>query len=109
MQAGILISILAGISVLNALVLLGWMFWLGSRGGDGHPNWSREQMRPFLMWGLFYVNPGDSRGWVEKPIGIGWTPNFRERRNALIFAAMIGVAAVIGIAISVVAVVLQPA
>jgi uncharacterized membrane protein len=27
-------------------------------------------------WGLFYVNPDDSRLWVEKRLGVGWTLNY---------------------------------
>ena len=30
-------------------------------------------------WGLFYVNPADSRLWVEKRLGVGWTLNYAHR------------------------------
>lgn len=35
-----------------------------------------ESYRRNYRWGLFYYNPGDSRLWVEKLLGIGWTLNF---------------------------------
>lgn len=64
---------------------------------------ARTDMGPFLLWGSFYVNPDDPRGWVPKTNGLGWTVNFRTRENAYIFAALIAVcgASALGLTISV--------
>jgi uncharacterized membrane protein len=35
-------------------------------------------------WGIFYYNPNDSRLFVPKSIGIGWTPNFARHKSYLI-------------------------
>jgi uncharacterized membrane protein len=61
------------------------------RNLSGHP--SPAEMRPFVLWRSFYVNPDDPRGWVPKMTGYGWTVNFRTRRNAAVFAALIAICA----------------
>ena len=35
-----------------------------------------EDERQLWRWGVFYVNPEDSRLWVPKRFGLGWTLNF---------------------------------
>jgi uncharacterized membrane protein len=35
-----------------------------------------EGQTEHYKWGLFYVNPEDSRLWVPKRLGLGWTLNF---------------------------------
>lgn len=82
-------------SVLTAtgtLALVGYTLWIGAKGAppsDPQSLPTREEMRRFVLWRSFYVNPDDPRGWVPKLSGIGWTPNFRTRRAALVFALLI--------------------
>jgi uncharacterized membrane protein len=45
------------------------------------------------LWYSFYVNPDDPRGGVPITSGYGWTVNFRTRRNAAVFAALIAICA----------------
>jgi len=59
------------------------------RNMSGHP--SPSEMRRFVLWRSFYVNPDDPRGWVPKMNGYGWTVNFRTHRNAAVFAALIAI------------------
>ena len=49
----------------------------------------RQQMKSYLLWKSFYVNPDDPRGWVSKTSGFGKTVNFRKHKNAYVFALMI--------------------
>jgi uncharacterized membrane protein len=71
--------------------LLAMMLRLGNAGrpANGVAVPSREEMRRFVLWHAFYVNPDDPRGWVSKTTGIGYTVNFRTRDNALRFALWI--------------------
>lgn len=56
-------------------------------GDESQPD--REEMKKFIVWKSFYVNPDDPRGWVPKTSGVGMTVNFRTKSRALIFAAMV--------------------
>ena len=66
----------------SALGLIVAALFLGFRGRparDGEVVPGRDEMRRHTVWGLFYVNPADPRGWVPKPYGIGYTVNLRTR------------------------------
>jgi uncharacterized membrane protein len=77
-------------SSFTAIALLAVVFFKNAKApAPGHPNWTAEQMRPFMLWGLLYVNPHDSRNFPPKVSGLGWTINFREKRHAYLFAALI--------------------
>ena len=86
---------LLGLSALTAilsLTLVGWMLKLGATRGSAPSGWtppSVEEMKTHMLWGLFYVHPGDPRGWVPKTSGLGYTVNFRTERKAKIFACLI--------------------
>jgi uncharacterized membrane protein len=43
----------------------------------GYLHASADEKR-FWKWGLFYVNPEDSRLWVPKRFSVGWTLNFAQ-------------------------------
>jgi len=80
----------AGI-VGSTVGMLAMMSRLGNAGraADGVAVPSKEEMRRFILWHAFYVNPDDPRGWVPKTHGFGYTVNFRTRDNALRFALWI--------------------
>lgn len=83
--------VLTACTTLPALALLAQMVWLGRRGAgalDPEPP-GPEEIRRHLFLGAFYVNPDDSRGWVPKLSGRGWTVNFRTRGQALLFIVLI--------------------
>lgn len=80
--------------MLPALALLAQMVWLGRRGEGGagalDPEFpGPDEIRRHLFLGAFYVNPDDSRGWVPKLSGLGWTVNFRTQGQALLFIVLI--------------------
>jgi len=80
------------LTVALTLMLLGWMLKLGGTRGpsaSGPTPPSVEEMKAHMLWGLFYVHPGDPRGWVPKTSGLGYTVNFRTERNAKVFACLI--------------------
>ncbi len=84
-----------------------WLFRLGAPPCPpprGFIPPTSEEMKRHLMWGLFYVNPADPRGWVPKINGLGYTVNFRSERNARRFAFLIGATLLSAAALSVVAV-----
>ncbi len=82
----------SALTVFLALSVVGWMLKLGATrgvaGSEPTPP-STEEMKSHLLWGLFYVHPGDPRGWVRKTSGPGYTVNFRTERNAKLFACLI--------------------
>ncbi len=86
---------LLGSGTLTAILtftLVGWMLKLGATRGpaaNGSTPPPVEEMKIRMLWGLFYVNPGDPRGWVRKTSGLGYTVNSRTERNARIFASLI--------------------
>ena len=71
--------------------MLAMMLRLGNAGRamDGVSVPSKQEMRRFVLWHAFYVNPDDPRGWVPKTYGIGHTVNFRTRGKAQRFALLI--------------------
>lgn len=82
-------SLLAG---AGAMATVAYSLWIGSQSEpiiDGSQLPTREEMRRFVLWRSFYVNPADPRGWVPKISGFGWTVNLRTQRNAAVFAALI--------------------
>jgi len=90
------VFIFASLTAGAACALVIMMLRLGAtetsgRNTSGHP--SPTEMRRFVLWRSFYVNPDDPRGWVPKMTGYGWTVNFRTRRNAALFAALIALCA----------------
>jgi len=81
------------------------MVWLGRQtvpDGPGEQPESQEAARAFLLWNALYVNPADPRGWLPKPVGIGYTVNFRTRGHATLFAVLVGLdlACALGLSIS---------
>jgi uncharacterized membrane protein len=77
-------------SVAGAVSTVAWMMRCArSTGGIAGHEPTPQEVRSHVLWGSFYANPADPRGWIPKPRGIGVTPNFRTRRNALVFAALI--------------------
>lgn len=58
-------------------------------GGEADFKPSDEKVTEHLLWGVFYVNPRDPRGWVPKTSGLGVTPNFRTRRAAIVFLVLV--------------------
>lgn len=82
----------SALTLILSLTLLGWMLKLGATRGpeaSGSPPPSTEEMKAHLSWGLFYVHPGDPRGWVPKTSGLGYTVNFRTERNVKVFACLV--------------------
>jgi uncharacterized membrane protein len=63
---------------------------------------SGAEMKPYILWGMFYVNPNDPRGWVPKINGFGMTPNFRTRFAAsmLLRAAVVALVGALGVGVS---------
>ena len=53
--------------------------------------------------GVFYSNPRDTRLWVPKLAGVGWTINFAHRRAWPVMIALIGVALALAILIALLA------
>ncbi len=83
---------LTALTLVLALGIGGWTLWLGARGDAAAV---RPDGKPFeiedadLVYGLFYANPRDPRGWVPKRVGIGYTVNFRTARTARCYAAVL--------------------
>lgn len=76
---------------LSLLALLLYTFWVGRQKGGrpGHEPLGKD-MKPYLLWGVFYVNPDDPRSWPPKVIpSLGWTVNFRVAQRAYIFALLL--------------------
>lgn len=91
--AAIIFALLTGGS---AVALVAMMLRIGGppRAHHGATNLpSPDEIRRNVLWRSFYVNPDDPRGWVPKTSGYGWTVNFRTRRNAAMFAALIALCA----------------
>jgi uncharacterized membrane protein len=98
------LSVLVG--VLSVVLVL-YSCLIGAQGSAAAATESvptREEMRRFILWRSFYVNPDDPRGWVPKTWGYGWTVNFRSRRTAVIFAQLLGATAVAAIGLVIAAV-----
>ena len=47
-------------------------------------------------WGIIYYNPSDSRTFVPKSVGIGWTPNFARPISYVVPIAVILLAILLG-------------
>ncbi|MGE4132404.1 MAG: DUF5808 domain-containing protein [Bdellovibrionales bacterium] len=98
-------TVLGPLIILNSVVLVLFTFYMGSQSQPLPPGYvppSKEEMRKFILWKSFYVNPEDPRGWVPKTWGYGTTVNFRTRGNALAFAGLILLTFVTAIALVVV-------
>lgn len=76
-------------TMIGAMALLAHTLWLGARGRPTDMPLTREQMRAFVWWRMFYVNPADPRGWVPKPYGFGYTVNFRDRTHVTVFSVLL--------------------
>lgn len=76
-------------TMVPVVVLLTHMVWLGASGDDNAPELPREERKRHLMWGMFYMNPDDPRGWVDKTWGYGRTVNMRSPGHVYLFSAMI--------------------
>jgi uncharacterized membrane protein len=87
-----IVWIFALITVATVVALISYLLWVGAQWQPASPDQklpTREEMRQFLLWRSFYVNPDDPRGWVPKTWGSGMTVNFRTKRSAGIFAGLI--------------------
>ena len=87
----------SAVTLILVVVLVGWMLKFGGTTQPASPDRrlpSADEMKAHMLWGLFYANPVDSRGWVQKTSGFGYTVNFRTERNAKIFAGLIVATAV---------------
>jgi uncharacterized membrane protein len=51
-------------------------------------------------WGLLYVNPEDSRIWVPKRLGVGWTLNFGHSMSWFILILLLLIPVVIGLSLA---------
>ena len=51
----------------------------------------------YWKWGIFYYNPSDSRYFVNKRLGIGWTINFARPLSYLVLIVLIIIALLIRI------------
>ena len=83
---------LASGTLVSAFALLLYTFYLG-QGDQRLPKLglSKDEMKPFSVYGAFYANPQDGSGWVPKMWGYGWTVNMRTRQNVHIFIALLGI------------------
>lgn len=82
----LLLALTLGFAVASA----GYMVYVGTHGSpDGDPIPTEDESRRHVMWGMFYVNPADPRGWLRKPTGVGYTVNFRTVANVRVFVALI--------------------
>lgn len=80
------------ICVAAIVALVSYLLWVGAQWQPASPEQklpTGEEMRPFILWRSFYVNPDDPRGWVPKTYGSGMTVNFRTKRNAMVFAGLV--------------------
>ncbi len=78
---------LTATGALTLVLLTGWNGRAGATATDAPPL-SNDEVQRHILWGAFYANPADPRGWLPKPSGFGVTPNFRTRERALVFAAI---------------------
>lgn len=76
-------------ALVGAVVLVGHQLWLGAQGKQGADGPALELMREHLVWGLFYANPHDPRGWVPRLNGLGITVNMRSPTHVYVHAAVI--------------------
>ena len=60
----------------------------------------RASRSPRATHGVFYSNPRDSRLWVPKLAGIGWTINFAHRLAWPVMIALIGAPVALAILIA---------
>ncbi len=82
----------SAVTLILVAVLVGWMLKFGATTTPAVPDRpvpATAEMKAHLLWGLFYVNPDDPRGWVPKTSGFGYTVNFRTERSAKVFAGLI--------------------
>ena len=76
-------------TLLGSVVLLAHMLWLGATGDSRAPELPSEERKRHYVWGLFYVNPADPRGWVPKTLGVGVTVNFRTKTQVYVFVLLL--------------------
>lgn len=82
----------SAVTLILAALLVGWMLKFAGTTQPAAPDTpvpALTEMKAHLLWGLFYVNPEDPRGWVPKTSGFGYSVNFRTERNAKVFAGLI--------------------
>lgn len=48
-----------------------------------------EDVKRLWKWGLLYMNPDDSRLWVEKRFGFGWTLNFARPMARVVMGLLV--------------------
>ncbi|MEZ4279821.1 MAG: hypothetical protein R3F21_09440 [Myxococcota bacterium] len=87
----------SAVTLILVVALVGWMLKFAGTTQPAPPDQrpsSADEMKAHVLWGLFYANPADPRGWVQKSSGFGYTVNFRTERNAKIFAGLIVATAV---------------
>ncbi len=77
------------LTLLCTAALVGHMLWLGALGDPSAPALPAEEVRKHLVFGSFYLNPADPRGWVQKLNGIGYTVNMRAMKHVYLFVALL--------------------
>ena len=84
--------IFTSIILISTFVLLAFLFKLGLKNtkDDSHEyQLPKDEMKKFILWKSFYVNPEDPRGLVPKTWGGGITVNFRNKKNIYIFLSIL--------------------
>jgi uncharacterized membrane protein len=78
-------ALFAGLGGFFALLCVGLIFLVR----DCAKVKARPETSQFYRWGLFYVNPGDARVFVEKRMGVGYTLNFARPASWLFMALLL--------------------
>ena len=82
----IMSAILGYWTAISAITMLVYLLYAGQSDQSlPQTKLPKEEMRKHLVYGAFYANSGDGRGWVPKSIGFGWTVNFRTRPRVHLF------------------------
>ena len=81
--------ILIAITLLCVAFLFAQLLYLGAQGDVTNQPHDVTEMRRHLWLRSLYVNPHDTRGWVPKTSGHGYTVNFRTKQNAALFLGLV--------------------
>lgn len=81
--------ILSGVQTVAVLIYMFRVAGSGKTIGTDDEIPDREEMKKYIIWKSFYMNPNDPRGWVPKTTGVGMTVNFRSWGQVKVFAALV--------------------
>jgi len=98
LNIAIALFILCGVQTAGVLIYMFRVSRMEPTIGGDESQPDREEMKKYIVWKSFYVNPDDPRGWVPKTSGVGMTVNFRTKSRALTFAAMVAGSLIAGLA-----------